>query len=86
MSEEYPEIALERFDKANLWIKYIIFKISRFMKDDVLEVGAGCGSFTKGYMKDFNSITLTDMDNNSFNLLKKNFINEKKNKCNQSCN
>ena len=78
MSEEYPEIALERFDKANLWIKDIIFKISRFMKDDVLEVGAGCGSFTKGYMKDFNSITLTDMDNNSFNLLKKNFINEKK--------
>ena len=78
MSEEYPEIALERFDKANLWIKYIIFKISKFLKDDVLEVGAGCGSFTKGYMKNFNSITLTDMDNNSFNLLKKNFINEKK--------
>ena len=77
MSIEYPEIALERFDKANLWIKYIIFKISKFLKDDVLEVGAGCGSFTKGYMKNFNSITLTDMDNNSFNLLKKNFINEK---------
>ena len=78
MSIEYPEIALERFDKANLWIKYIIFKIRKFLKDDVLEVGAGCGSFTKGYMKNFNSITLTDMDNNSFNLLKKNFINEKK--------
>ena len=55
MSEEYPEIALERFDKANLWIKYIIFKINKFLKDDVLEVGAGCGSFTKGYMKNFNS-------------------------------
>ena len=78
MSEKYPEIALERFDKANLWIKYIIFKIRRFLKDDVLEVGAGCGSFTKGYMKNFHSITLTDMDNNSLNLLKKNFINEKK--------
>ena len=78
MSEKYPEIALERFDKANLWIKYIIFKISRFLKDDVLEVGAGCGSFTKGYMKNFHSITLTDMDNNSLSLLKKNFINEKK--------
>ena len=78
MSEKYPEIALERFDKANLWIKYIIFKIRKFLKDDVLEVGAGCGSFTKGYMKNFHSITLTDMDSNSFNLLKKNFINEKK--------
>ena len=77
MIEQYPEIALERFDKANLWIKYVIFKIRRFLKDDVLEVGAGCGSFTQSYMKNFNSITLTDMDDNSFNLLKKNFINEK---------
>ena len=77
MCEEYPEIALERFDKANLWIKYIIFKISRFLKDDVLEVGAGYGSFTKGYMKNFNSITLTDMDNNSFNLLKKTLLMKK---------
>ena len=77
MIKEYPEIALERFDGANLWIKYIIFKIRKFLKDDILEVGAGCGSFSKNYMKNFNSITLTDMDNSSFNLLKKNFINEK---------
>jgi len=77
MIEKYPEIALERFDKANLWIKYIILKIKRFLKDDILEVGAGCGSFTKSYMSNFHSITLTDMDNNSFNLLKRNFINEK---------
>ncbi len=77
MIKEYPEIALERFDGANLWIKYIIFKIRKFLKDDILEVGAGCGSFSKNYMKNFNSITLTDMDNSSFILLKKNFINEK---------
>ena len=77
MIEKYPEIALERFDKADLWIKYIILKINFFLKDDILEVGAGCGSFTKSYMRNFHSITLTDMDNNSFNLLKKNFINEK---------
>ena len=77
MIEKYPEIALERFDGANLWIKYIIFKIRKFLKDDILEVGAGCGSFSKNYMKNFNSITLTDMDNSSFNLLKKKFINEK---------
>ena len=77
MIEKYPEIALERFDKANLWIKYIVLKIKFFLKDDILEVGAGCGSFTKSYMRNFHSITLTDMDNNSFNLLKKNFINEK---------
>ena len=77
MIEKYPEIALERFDKADLWIKYIILKIKKFLKDDILEVGAGCGSFTKSYMRNFHSITLTDMDNNSFNLLKKNFVNEK---------
>tara|TARA_Y100000590_G_scaffold467391_1_gene646148 strand:+ start:2433 stop:3125 length:693 start_codon:yes stop_codon:yes gene_type:complete len=77
MIEKYPEIALERFDKANLWIKYIILHIKKFLKDDLLEVGAGCGSFTKSYMKKFKSITVTDMDSNSFNLLKKNFENEK---------
>ena len=78
MIDEYPEIALERFDKANFWILYIVFKIRKFLKDDMLEVGAGCGSFTKGYMKNFQSITLTDADAGSYNLLKKNFINEKK--------
>ena len=78
MIKEYPEIALERFDKANIWIKYIIIKIKKFLKDDILEVGAGCGSFTKSYMKKFESITLTDMDENSFNLLKKIFSDEKK--------
>ena len=77
MVEEYPEIALERFDKANIWIKYIILKISKFLKDDILEVGAGCGSFTKSYMKNFKLITLTDADENSYNLLKKNFKNKK---------
>ena len=78
MIEKYPEIALERFDKANFWILYFVFKIRKFLKDGILEVGAGCGSFTKGYMKNFQSITLSDMDDNSYNLLKKNFINEKK--------
>mgnify|MGYP003953675753 FL=1 len=77
MIEKYPEIALERFDKANFWIKYIILHIKKFLIDELLEVGAGCGSFTKSYMKKFKSITVTDMDNNSFNLLKKNFENEK---------
>ena len=77
MIEKYPEIALERFDKANFWILYFVFKIRKFLKDGILEVGAGCGSFTKGYMKNFQSITLTDSDDTSYNLLKENFINEK---------
>ena len=78
MIEKYPEIALERFDKATFWIFYFVFIIKKFLKDDILEVGAGCGSFTKGYKKNFHSITLTDTDDTSLSLLKKNFINEKK--------
>ena len=77
MIEKYPEIALERFDKSKFWIFYFVLKIRKFLKDGVLEVGAGCGSFTRGYMKNFQSITLTDTDEGSYNLLKKNFINEK---------
>ena len=76
MIKQYPEIALERFDKAGLWISYVVIKIKKFLKNDILEVGAGFGSFTRGYMKNFHSITLTDMDDNSFNLLKKNFVND----------
>ena len=57
MIEPYPEIALERFDKAGFWIRYIIVKIKKFIKNDILEVGAGFGSFARGYMKNFHSIT-----------------------------
>ena len=71
MIEKYPEIALERFDKSNFWIFYFVLKIRKFLKDSILEVGAGCGSFTRGYMKNFQSITLTDTDEGSYNLLKK---------------
>ena len=76
MIKKYPEVALERFDRAGLWIKYVIFKVKRFLKNDILEVGAGFGSFTRGYMNNFHSITLTDTDDNSFNLLKKNFLHD----------
>ena len=76
MIKKYPEVALERFDKASLWIKYVVFKIKGFLKNDILEVGAGFGSFTRGYMKNFHSITLTDADDNSFNLLKQNFLHD----------
>ena len=38
--ENYPEIATERFDKANFHIKYCLASIKKFIKGDVLEVGA----------------------------------------------
>ena len=77
MIKKYPEVALERFDRAGLWIKYVIFKVKRFLQNDILEVGAGFGSFTRAYMKNFHSITLTDTDDDNLNLLKKNFLQNK---------
>jgi SAM-dependent methyltransferase len=78
MIDEYPEIALERFDKANIWIRYVVFKVKKFIKGKILEPGAGCGSFTRAYMKYSNSIILSDLDENSLRLLKENYKNEKK--------
>ena len=45
--ENYPEIATERFDNANFHIKYCLSIIKKYIKGDILEVGAGCGSFTR---------------------------------------
>ena len=45
----YPGKELEIFDKAVFWRKYIYFLVKRYLKDGLLEVGAGIGSFTKNY-------------------------------------
>tara|TARA_A100001011_G_C14178775_1_gene785847 strand:+ start:139 stop:825 length:687 start_codon:yes stop_codon:yes gene_type:complete len=72
--ENYPEIATERFDKANFHIKYCLSLVKNYIKGDVLEVGAGCGSFTRNYEKATNgSITLTELDEKNLFILKKNF-------------
>ena len=47
MIKKYPEIALERFDKAGLWIKYVIIKVKRFLKNGATMVGPG--SQLRGY-------------------------------------
>ena len=48
---EYPRTATERFDKADIWIKYVVFKIKNYIKGNVVEIGAGCGSFSRQYLK-----------------------------------
>lgn len=73
--EKYPQIALERFDKANIWIKYIIAQIHPCLKGNILEVGAGCGSFTESYIKNEHKITLTDHDSRNIEELGKKFKN-----------
>tara|TARA_B100000886_G_scaffold301883_1_gene231618 strand:+ start:3783 stop:4466 length:684 start_codon:yes stop_codon:yes gene_type:complete len=71
--EKYPEVATERFDKANFHINYCLSFFRKFIKGDILEVGAGCGSFTKYYAKKFNSLTLTELDKKNFLDLEKKF-------------
>ena len=78
INENYPQTALKRFDTANLWIKYIILQIKDYLKDNILEVGAGYGSFTKSYINNFKDILLLDSDKNNIKSLIKKF-NENKN-------
>jgi len=73
----YPEVVTERFDNANFHIKYCLKFIKKNLKGNILEVGAGCGSFTKGYIgPETKSITLTELDNKNILDLKENFKND----------
>ena len=45
----YPSEATERFDSANFHIKYCLHFLKKYLSGNILEVGAGCGSFTKNY-------------------------------------
>ena len=71
--EHYPETATERFDDANFHINYCLSFIKKYIKGNILEIGAGCGSFTKNYYKsNFKNIFLTEKDEkNIFDLQKK---------------
>ena len=68
---KYQGKELENFDLANIWRKYIYFQIKLFLKNEILEVGAGIGSFTKNYKDSFNKITLIEPDKYNFKQLKK---------------
>jgi cyclopropane fatty-acyl-phospholipid synthase-like methyltransferase len=70
----YPKLATERFDNANFHIKYCLQHIKKYMKGNILEVGAGCGSFTRNYINQkIHSITLTELDDKNILDLKKSF-------------
>ena len=72
----YPGKELENFDLASIWRKYIYFLIKKYIKGSVLEVGAGIGSFTNNYSSlENNSITLTEIDNNNYKIIKERFKN-----------
>ena len=69
----YPGKELEVFDKANFWRKYVYLLIRKYLKEVILEVGAGIGSFTYNYKDNFEDITLTDLDKENITELNKRF-------------
>jgi len=70
----YPTTATERFDDANFHIKYCLSFLKKYLSGQILEVGAGCGSFTKNYMHlNFKNITLTELDKKNIQDLKQRF-------------
>ena len=72
--DQYPVVVTERFDNANFHIIYCLKFIKKYLKGNILEVGAGCGSFTKNYLKDeIDTITLTELDEKNILDLKKKF-------------
>jgi len=72
--KNYPIDATERFDNANFHINYCLLFIKKFLKGDVLEVGAGCGSFTRNYFnKKIKSLILTETDKKNIKGLKHRF-------------
>ena len=75
--EKYPEIVTERFDNATFHIRYCLKFIKKYLKGNVLEIGAGCGSFTRNYINNnIDSITLTETDHKNVLDLKQNFKNK----------
>ena len=74
--EKYPGKELEIFDKATVFQKYIYILIKKFLKNKTLEVGAGLGSFTRNYFKEIDDISVSEIDQNNFNILKDKFKNE----------
>ena len=74
---KYPGTELDSFDKATIWRKYIYSKVKKFIKGDVLEVGAGIGSFTKNYEKLIRKLTLSEIDPDNLTIIKKKFSNPK---------
>ena len=71
---KYPEIVTEHFDDATLHINYCLSFIKKYLGEEILEVGGGCGSFTKIYYdKKIKNLTITEVDKKNLNSLKKHF-------------
>jgi len=72
---KYPGQELENFDNASVWNKYIYSLLKKYLRNNMLEVGAGIGSFTKNYEKKFSEIMITEADQENLSRLKNKFSN-----------
>lgn len=68
--KNYPLEATMKFDNANFHRKYCLSFIKKYIKGNVLEVGAGCGSFTNDYLNENLNISLTETDKKNYENLK----------------
>ena len=75
----YPEEVTENFDGANFHIRYCLSFLKKYLTGDILEVGAGCGSFTRSYYNNkINSLILTERDKKNILDLEVKFRNNKR--------
>ena len=74
---DYTGKELEIFDTAKVFQKYIYFLIKKYFKNQIFEVGAGIGSFTRNYNTSYKEIYLSDLDKNNYLVLKKKFSKKK---------
>ncbi len=74
---KYPGEELDNFDRATIWRKYIFLEIKNFIQGNVLEVGAGIGSFTSNYRNLANKIMLSEVDKNNYLIIKEKFKDKK---------
>jgi len=73
----YDGFELDTFDAAKKFRNYQIYYLKSYIKDPFLEVGAGKGGLTNLYEKFTKDITLLELDNKLFQILKKKFKKKK---------
>ena len=71
---QYDGFELEHFDSASNFRKYQVSLISKYIKGNFVEVGAGKGGLVPHYKKFLKKITLLEPEKKLFQILKKNFL------------
>jgi len=73
----YNGFELEHFDSASNFRKYQVSLISKYIKGNFAEVGAGKGGLVPYYQKFLKNITLLEPEKKLFKILKKKFTSKK---------